>query len=367
MKVAFRVDAGSEMGGGHLFRCMSIASELMRRGVENCYFVMRYHHKQFVLDVEAAGYHVVVIPLEFEPDYYSGDYTQWIGGTVKTDVDVTVTELQNLGFSDKDWLVVDHYGLDETFENPIKSLGVQVAIIDDLVNRRHQCNLLIDQTCGRETHEYRALVNEEALVCAGQQYCILRPEFLSWRDTSLERRESFSSIKNIIVNFGSTDPLNITSSVMNDIEDYCIDLDVSVNVVLSSSAPHLREVEKQLSLSKIRDVALHIDATNVAELMAKADIAIGAAGSTTWERCALGLPTLLVKTAENQTDVIEKVVSLGAAVFHDLKAPDQVAEFNRGFSKLTREYQQLSRRSSTLVDGRGLQRVVDALFQGTVN
>lgn len=362
MKVGFRVDAGVEMGGGHLVRCMCLAAELHSSGVVECIFIMREHHAGFIESVRQAGFDVVVLPLEFQPDYSCGDYVQWLGGSLNRELEMLLSEFERRGFSNSDWLVVDHYGLDSGYELEVKKSGVKVAVIDDLVNRQHQCDLLIDQTCGRLIDEYKSLVNKSARLCVGHQYCLLRPEFRQWRKVALARRESFIAINQILVNFGSTDPSNITSEVLAHIKDWCIAENIILNVVLGSASPYIQDVEKVVST--IPQAVLHVDARNMAELMTYADIAIGAAGSATWERCSLGLPTLLVKTAENQSDVIDRMSSLGGTVFHDLLSKNQPELFLSEFAMLTRNYQAISVQAASLVDGRGVERVKNILIGG---
>lgn len=360
MKFVFRVDASAEMGGGHLYRCMNLAASLRASGLCECFFLMREHHAGFIESVKLAGFEVITLPLEFKPRYFDGDYTQWVGGDVKTEIEAMLDLLSEKGFRKTDWVVTDHYGLDRSYEVGVKAYGLNVAVIDDLANRSHQCDLLVDQTCGRYVSDYKGLVNENALICVGQEYCLLRPEFILCRTEALERRKVFSTIKNILVNFGSTDPTNITANVLTNIKDYCVKESIVLNVVLGASAPHLKEVGEVVG--EFPGATLHVEVSNMAELMKSADIAIGAAGSTTWERCCMGLPTVLVKTAENQSEVVSRMLDLGVVFYHDLSVSNQTGLLLDAFAAVSNDYQNLSKRAARLVDGKGLERIKNILL-----
>lgn len=361
MKIAFRVDAGTEIGRGHLSRCLAIATEAKKQGVTQCYFLMREHNGHFSSEVEKFGFGVINIPLAFIPDYGNANYCDWVGGCSNEDADFFLSALKCLGFSKDDWVVIDHYGLNDSYERRFVNEGYKVCVIDDLVNRKHQCNLLIDQTCGRLADEYSTLINADTIILAGERFCMLRPEFPEYREFALNRRKGFKLIEQVFVNFGSTDPSNITTKVISDIDSYCFSNGISIKLAVGSACPHIRAINKQIQNAQA-DIELLVDANNVAKLMSEADIAIGAAGSATWERCVLGLPTILVKTAENQSDVVNKVVSYNAAIYHDLNAVHQAELFERAIESVVHNYSEISQNASSLVDGQGLQRVINHIL-----
>jgi len=364
MKVAFRVDAGMKIGGGHLSRCLTLAKELTRRGVNDITFLMKRHCGVFIKTVVDEGYDVSVLPLAYSPDYDDG-YKAWVGGEIQMDAALSRDTLVCKGFGSGDWLIVDHYGLDQDFELPLMALNLRIAVLDDLVNRSHTCDLLVDQTFGRKNVEYLSLVNSDCVVFSGADYCLLRPEFLSCKPVAIERRKSFHSVKKILVNFGSTDPGNATLHFLQNIDDYCFHKGVFIVVVVGASFPYVDEVFGCLEKIKSKYSFL-IDVKDMAERMCDVDIAVGAAGSTTWERCALGLPSLLVKTAENQVDVISKVVEGNAAIYHDINLINQKEEIEKNLAILENQYKSISDSAMRLVDGYGVCRVVDFLIDGRV-
>ena len=193
--------------------------------------------------------------------------------------------------------LVDHYGLDRDYERPLRNWARRIAVIDDLANRQHDCDILIDQTYGRAPNDYAALTPANCRILTGTDYALLRPEFSRLRQKALTRHLATSEIKHIIVLAGMTDPKNVTKTVLDGIAQS--NLEVTVAVVLGSASPNINTISSYVK--KLGDkFTLHIDSRDVAHQMMQADLAIGASGTTAWERCCLGLPTLALVTADNQ-------------------------------------------------------------------
>ncbi len=263
-----------------------------------------------------------------------------------------------------DLLVVDHYRRDEQFERACRPWTRRIMVIDDLADRKHDCEVLLDQTLGRQTSDYVAHVPAACQLMLGPQYALLRPEFAAVRPKALQRRGHHRPIGRILVTLGASDPDNVTSLVLKGIEHGGIE--AAVDVVLGQGAPHWDAVKKQIARSPL-DITLHSAATNMAELMGRADLAIGAAGTTSWERCCLGLPTLMVITAENQRLVAEQLNDAGAAM--TLGPSDELTAVRIGdvLNSLIRDADRLAamaKQAMELCDGRGLDRAILALAAG---
>jgi len=365
MKVAFRVDAGTAMGGGHLSRCLTLANALKLNGVTQCYFIMKAHQGDFTEQIISGGFEVEVLPLEFKPDYYSGDYKHWVGGNILNDAKSTLDYLNKNGFTFNDWLIIDHYGIDIKFEDFIANIGFKVGVIDDLVNRKHSCRFLIDQTCGRKELEYKALVDRDTIVMTGQDYCMLRPEFLKLRGSSLSKRRKFTAIKSLFINFGSTDPTNVTSKVIDTISKASKLFDYNIVVAVGSNTLHLDLVKSSVA-SFSGEITLIIDAQNMSELMLEADVAIGAAGATTWERCALGLPTVIIQTAANQSTVISRILDFEVVVLYDLEVNDQASELKNHLTYIQDNYTLMSEKCFNLVKADGVNKIVAKVLASAI-
>jgi UDP-2,4-diacetamido-2,4,6-trideoxy-beta-L-altropyranose hydrolase len=363
MKVGFRVDSGVVIGGGHLSRCLTLANKLILNGVSQCYFILKSHKGNLAATIEHHGFSLKVLPLEFQPDYYSDDYKQWVGGNALHDAKSTLNYLEENGFTADDWLIVDHYGLDHTFEKIIGESGINVGVIDDLANRQHSCDFLVDQTCCRKDQEYKDLVDFDTYLMTGQSFCILRPEFLMYRERSLEKRAKFSGIKNIFINFGSTDPTNVTSKIIDTLNTLNYQSEIKLVIAVGRNSPHLSKIQQSVNNFSGQAV-LVMDAHNMSELMCNADMAIGAAGATAWERCSLGLPSIIIKTAENQSTVITRIVDFGAAVLHDIKLKEQSKVLSKNISYIQENYHSISQKCSLLVTADGVNKVIERILLG---
>jgi UDP-2,4-diacetamido-2,4,6-trideoxy-beta-L-altropyranose hydrolase len=174
----------------------------------------------------------------------------------------------------------------------------------------------------------------------GECYCLLRREFFEARDKSIKKRKAFQTTNKLLVNFGSTDPTGHTLQALRGLNYFAASRHVEVHVLVGSACPYLKEIET-LALCASYKVILHIDSERVAELITDVDLAIGAAGVSTWERCFLGLPTLLVKTAENQTDVVNRVISSGAAVGYFQPLEDEYS-LASALTELERQHDQVA-------------------------
>ena len=180
-------------------------------------------------------------------------------------------------------------------------------VIDDLADRPHDCDLLLDQNLyeGLE-RRYDGLVPDHCERLLGPRYALLRPEFAAARKT-LRHRDG--RVRRILVFFGGSDLSNETAKALEAIR-LLNRTDIAVDVVVGVSNPkgdQIREICRGMP-----NIHFHLQVENMAELMALADLAIGAGGTTTWERCCLGLPSLVLVLADNQREVVEVMTDAGA-------------------------------------------------------
>tara|TARA_R110001583_G_scaffold127562_1_gene279208 strand:+ start:12341 stop:13450 length:1110 start_codon:yes stop_codon:yes gene_type:complete len=298
LNVVFRADASIEIGSGHVMRCLTLADQLQRAGAE-CQFICRGHSGNLMEYIRSKGYKVhslpvvrATTPLE---NNESTTHAHWLGSTWQEDAAQCAAVLIGLT---PDWLIVDHYALDLAWETSLRAHCKHLGAIDDLADRRHIAELLIDQSLDRSAAEYHGLVPDSCTLLTGSHYALLRPEFSQWRQASLKRRTN-PSVENVLVNLGGVDKDNITGRVITGLEGSSLDNSCQITVVMGGTAPHLKTVTRQALTSRF-DIDVKVGVSNMAELMANADLAIGAAGSTTWERCCLGLPSIMIVLADNQ-------------------------------------------------------------------
>lgn len=361
MEVAFRVDASTLIGSGHVMRCLTLAEVLADAGAR-CYFVMRENSGSLEKVVCGRGHQVLMLssgglgkttgPPENEPTH-----ANWLGVSWETDASDTVLALRGI---ELDWLVVDHYALDCRWESQVGECSKRLMVIDDLADRTHHCDLLLDQNLGRETHDYDGLVPGHTKRLIGSDYALLRPEFSRARARTLEERQTREPA-NILVSMGGVDAANVTGNVLRVLDTIEVVASCRVTVVLGAACPHVDEVTEQAESMHL-ETRVVVNANNMAELMSQADLAIGAAGGSAWERCCLGLPSLLVVMADNQRPGAEALKRAGASLI--LGWPDAIEEtLPRAMHEVFAPGRllEMSQNAATICDGLGVQRVADAL------
>ena len=313
MKFVFRVDASQQIGMGHVMRCLTLAEELRCLG-HDCTFVSRAHKGHPGKLIKVKGFDIVLMEavgaIETKPENGSlHDYSSWLGVPWEQDAADTLRVLEQL---QPEWLIVDHYALGAKWERRVAPSVTRIMVIDDLANREHQCDFLLDQNLGRDGSDYDPWVPVGCVRLIGPAYALLRPEFARLRDCSLARREK-PKLTRILISMGAVDQNNVTGQVLSALANSDLPGHVELDIVLGSSAPHVRDVRAQAASMLYRSTVT-IDANDMAERMCAADLSIGAAGSTSWERCCLGLPTIMVVLAANQELISRHLQSFGAGV-----------------------------------------------------
>ncbi|MCB9980943.1 MAG: UDP-2,4-diacetamido-2,4,6-trideoxy-beta-L-altropyranose hydrolase [Rhodospirillales bacterium] len=328
--VYFRCDASRAIGSGHVMRCLTLADALSEQGW-GCYFIVSEETVKIVPALSAFGHHI-----------------------------------HNVSYSPKkaDLLIVDHYGLDARYETQARAWAEHILVLDDLADRQHDCDLLLDQTYGRQAEDYKALVPDHCEVLTGCAYALLRPQFHEYRQQSLERRKDLSAVKRVLVSMGSTNIHDVTSKVLEGLALYNGG-PLEIDVVLGSDAFAFENVEElvcRLNVETPHMAHLHKAVENMAEMMSQADIAFGCGGTTSWERCALGLPSLLITVADNQNFITSMLKKAGACIHlgrHDQVSAEDIACSIGRLHDAPAECAALSRSSSALCDGLGARRTVE--------
>ena len=336
MKVIFRVDASLEMGTGHVMRCLTLANELKQQNHE-IVFICRELTGNLILLIK---YPVLVLPKNdnFQSD---GLYLNWLGATQEQDAEQTIKVIpKNI-----DLLIVDSYALDEIWHKQLKPYTKKIMVIDDLADRQFDCDVLLNQNLGTQIEDYKDKVTDDCELLLGCDYALLRPEFPNLREKALIKRKNTKVIKNILISMGGSDITNKTYDILQEVSD-----DLNIVVILGGISPH-NKIIKNYAKSK-KNVKVVVDADNISSLMFDADLAIGAGGSTSWERCCLGLPTLLYVLAENQRKIAGNLEELGAVkIVDNLKVNLQNILNNFSF------WQIMSEKAQTVCDGIGVKRI----------
>ncbi len=264
------------------------------------------------------------------------------------------------------WAVVDHYQLDECWERAVRPWVEQIAVIDDLANRRHDCDLLIDpnlRTNGEKV--YRPLVPTSCKLLLGPRFALLSSNFAKKRKQIFQRK---GEVREMLVSFGGSDPANAVGRTVNALAVASNRFDGILNVVTGKLNPNLRQIEKKIT--SIKNAELHIQTDQMAELMAKSDLAIGAGGTELWERCCLGLPSIVMATNPNQVGQLEALAKIGAIFYLGQSTKISEEKISKAFEMLSGNSYWLSHSSAAamnLVDGKGAYRVASWMLKKNLN
>lgn len=354
MKIAIRVDASSQIGSGHFMRCLTLANALQQRGKRIC-FVSRHLPDYLQALLTAKGHEFALIAGDIVPQTIDElAHSSWLGVSQTQDAEESLCALSDKGF---DWLIVDHYALDARWETKLRSVSKKIMVIDDVADRQHDCDVLLDQNYYPDMHSrYLDKVPDHCQLLLGPRYALLREEFRKLRQELSPRT---GSVKKILVFFGGMDVNNFTGQAINALAGW-VNSDIGVDIVIGAQHPARASIESDC---RSFSFTCHVQTSQMAELMAAADLSIGAGGAAMWERCCLGLPTITFCTADNQRDQIA-----GAASEGWVYAPDEHQDVENLIkrhlsvlieSRFTRQL--ISRNACHAVDGRGVERVIASM------
>lgn len=290
-------------------RCLTLAKQLRSHGIETT-FICRNFKGNSILFLKSQGVKVIVLPF---PNNTNNDL-QWVRQNWEIDATETISLIKDFNNS-IDLIIVDHYALDIQWERKLRPCTGRIMVIDDLADRQHDCDLLLDQNYYLNMEgRYNDLVPRNCKRLLGPNYALLREEFYQAAE---KPRVRSGKIDRILLFFGGTDPTGETVKVLEAIRELSIS-NLQVDVVVGSANPRKNQIEKKCS--EIPNVTYYCQVDNMAELMMKADLSIGAGGSTTLERCFLGLPTATVVTAKNQLETTHALSDKGVILYWGLSS-----------------------------------------------
>jgi len=345
-RILFLADAGAEVGGGHVMRCLTLARSLAERGAE-CAFV---ESRAAAPILRRFGWPAQTL----------------LAMADAQDLDALVDYASRFAdlFS-ADAVVVDHYAIGAAEQMKLRLALRKIVVIDDLANRNHDASILIDPGYGRRPEAYRGLVPPTATLLTGPAYALVRPEFAQARPRALSRRARHDPVRRVLVSFGLTDVGGITERVVTALTSKIGE--ARLDVALGPGAPSLEALAALAG--RDRRIHLHVDVQDMVALAAEADAALGAGGSSVWERACLGLPTATIVLADNQAEMIARLDQAGAALALDARSSDFEAALAQTWDRLIGDRElrwRLSERSSELCDGRGAERVADAILDSMI-
>lgn len=352
--IAFRVDASPQIGTGHFMRCLTLADALKPRGAI-LRFVIRHLPDHLRVMLAARGHELALLN-SARNDTAQDElaHAHWLGASQAQDAEESIQALSDGAW---DWLVVDHYALDACWESALRQTAKNILVIDDIADRQHDCDVLLDQNfyADMETR-YLGKVPERCQLLLGPRYALLRDEFRQLHKQVKPRNES---VKRVLVFFGGADADNYTGRAIEALSEISA-RDIHIDVVIGAQHPCREQIAK---ICMQQGMVCHVQTDKIAGLMAAADLAIGAGGIATWERCCLGLPTLAICTADNQRKQIADAASECL-----LYAPEPKGELRLVIERhlcalMENSYLRhaISRNGMRVVDGYGTLRIIGNL------
>ncbi len=349
MRVLIRADASAAIGSGHVARCLTLATVLRANGAE-VVFACRELPGNALARLAGEGWRSVGLPA-----LYPGEEpARGIEAPLPWQADIDALQNGLSGEPAFDWIVVDHYGLDHHWQTAARRWAGRIAAIDDLNNRQHAVDLLFDQNFTASDPAYAGRTLAPCRQLLGPRYALIRDEFCR-APVPIKPR-----VDRVLVNFGGLDGAGETWKAMLALADF---RDLQVDFVAGTANPRLAQLQAMAADRPSWRVRTFVQ--DFAELMAAADLFIGAGGGTSWERAALGLPTLCIAVAENQQANAERLAAAGAHLYLgpcqavDVGHLKQAVEDVLGDVDLRRS---LAERSRSLVDGQGARRFASALL-----
>ncbi len=344
------------MGTGHLMRCLALAECLRDRGAQ-VRFICRAHPGNMIGLLRDRGMQVAELPAAgATTSPKDEEYPAWLGATQTEDAIQTAGAL---GDERPGWLLVDHYGIDAAWEGAMRPHAAKVLVIDDLANRRHDCDTLLDQNFSeRGADRYIESVPEHCAMLLGPRYALLRPEYADHRRSAPRRVDP---VRRVFVFFGGSDPDNVTGRALEALSVPSLS-HLEVDIVAGTNNPHRALLEQQAADRP--GTRLHGQRPHLADVMARADVAIGAGGATTWERMCLGLPSLVVSIAGNQVPACEALARAGMIRYLGSHDTVDVTDLRSALEAFMRPDGRLAEQAcdgQAAVDGLGARRVAEVI------
>ena len=327
---AFRLDADTQIGTGHLMRCLSIANELFHHN-SCCHFLCR----ELIPSL-----HALVVNHGHKVHH------------VDNDEDSALAMLTKLR---PEWLIIDHYGLDAGFERKARAFTKRILVIDDLADRPHHCDFLLDQGPLRVPDDYRPWIDCKCQLWLGTDYALIRPEFRQLRKSNI------SSWRKGLICFGGADPDNVALAILQALDNQPRMRDIKWTVIAGSANPNLEALKYFTTHSRL-NITLIKQSDHIAELMASHDFAIGAAGGMTWERACIGIPSLAIPISDKQVCGIEEIRHFGLGETLELYELTS-ATLAISLERLQHQANDYLHRNQAMVDGLGIARLSLTLLQ----
>ena len=307
-KIYFRCDSSSDIGSGHVIRCLTLANFLKKKGLFTTFICKETEGNLF--DVILKHNHNLVVLSN------SNKKNIW-----EDDAQEIIDKIKDFN-SSKDWMVVDHYFLNKDWETRISSKLYKLFIIDDLCDRPHYGNILLNQNyLPGIRSQYKKILSSKTKILLGPKYALLSPEYKATR--KLIKINKKKKLQRVIIFFGASDDKEQTIKCLSILSKLNLKL-LKIDIVIGLANKKKKLIEE--ITDKIDNATLHVQIPSLCNLMKNADLYLGSGGTTTWERCCLGLPSIVISTSGNQVRQNEYLFKKGVIKY--LGKAESVSEEN---------------------------------------
>ena len=354
--VVFRVDSSINIGSGHLMRCLTLADTLSLKGI-CCIFLTRNLKGNLIELIRQKGHKLFIL----RPFYTEADEKIYFNNSKLCRINQTDDAYECCSYLNTkvDWIIVDHYSLDVEWEKIMSVKSRLIMAIDDIANRLHFCDVILDQNfVSNYTKRYDDLVDTACVKLLGPHYALIRPEFAQLRQYSISRRK-YEKIQRILVFMSGGDVNNETAKV---IEGFKLSkyYNQHIDIIITANYDYLDNLINIIQV--LPNASIHIQTEKMAELMASADFAITAGGSITWEKCVLGLPSIVSIMAENQSDIANRMNQYGTQITLGLAKNLTPVDYATSINNLSsRDLKLMSSAAIAICDGCGVQNVIEIM------
>jgi len=349
-----RVDAGIQIGDGHFLRCLTLVNNLKRKFNE-IIFVSNQLPKHFLKIIKKNNFKIYKI------QGYTHIQEQNLENKIKQKLikkdSIQTNKILKKYKNSRNWIIIDHFGIDHIWGGNIRKNVEKIIVIDDLANRKHDCDILIDQNFYKNMEKrYAKLIPKHCKQFIGPEFALLRPEFFRTRK-NLKRK---NQLKTILISFGGSDPSNETFKVLSSLIN--LEKKYKIDVIVGSNNPNKKQIMKLCS--KISYCNFYEQVKNISKYMKKADLAIGGGGTSTWERCCLGLPTIITSISKDQKKIAEELSKIKCVINLGTSKKTTKLDYVNALNKVNlKELEKMSKKCLVLVDGKGVKRTINKIIQ----
>ena len=338
MNIVFRVDSSDVIGTGHVYRCLNFAYQYKEHNIS---FICKNHNYNLNSKI-SENYKLYELSL----DNYKNinlDMNTWLGESQIDDLNKTIDIIKDNNLV-IDWLIIDHYAIDKIWEDSIKEYVKNICVIDDFTNRKHNCNIILNQqiTQSNGIIKYKNIINDDCKLYCGNDYLLLHPKYFDYINF---KKKYENHIKRINIFMGGSDIHNITEKIIDICNNYnkSIENKIIYDIIIGKSNKNYEKI-----ITKLKDLDnfnLYYDLEFIGDLLEKADLCIGAPGSTSYERVLMKVPCLSICIAENQKTVINKFIEANVMKYLGTiedKYKEKLIEYLNYFNKNNNELKKIS-------------------------